>query len=101
MHRVQILLPLRYEEGGAIPRQVLGCVREELTERFGGVTAYSRAPAQGWWRNASRTKRDDLVVLEVMAKRLDAKWWRRYRRHLEKVLRQEALVIRAHSIRLL
>ena len=101
MHRIQLLLPLRYEKGGAIPRQVLGRVREELTERFGGVTAYSRAPAQGCWRNAGRTKRDDLVVVEVMAKRLNARWWRRYRRHLEKVLRQEALVIRSHSIRLL
>lgn len=76
MHRVQLLLPLCYDDGGAIPRRTLAEVRRELTERFGGVTAW-RAPAQGWWRRGERTRRDDIVVVEVMVARVDAPWWRR------------------------
>jgi hypothetical protein len=99
VHRVQLLLPLSYDDGGAIPRRTLAEVRRELTERFGGVTAYGRAPAQGWWRRGERTRRDDIVVVEVMVARVDASWWRRYRRRLERTLRQRELVIRSHRVR--
>jgi hypothetical protein len=101
MHRVQLLLPLRYDDGGAIPRRALAEIRRELTHRFGGVTAYGRAPAQGWWRSGARTKRDEIIVVEVMVERLDARWWQRYRRRLERTLRQRALVVRSRPVRLL
>ena len=93
MHLVQILLPLVGE------REVFDEVMHELTERFGGVTAYTRAPAAGLWKNAAdSTERDDIIVVEVMVEELDKPWWARYRRDLEKRLRQKELIVRAHAI---
>ena len=88
MHLVQLLLP-RYDAG----------VARELTERFGGMTAYARAPAKGEWKPApGETVRDDIVVYEVMVEALDRAWWAAYRGELEQRFRQEELVVRAHPI---
>jgi hypothetical protein len=93
MHLVQLLLPIVAE------RDVFDEVMHELTERYGGVTAYTRAPAAGRWKNPSAsTERDDIVVIEVMVEELDKPWWARYRKKLEKRLRQKQLVVRAHQI---
>ena len=102
MHLVQILLPLYDNDGQPIARERYAQVRRELTGRFGGLTAFTRAPAEGLWQeNGKATVRDDIVVFEVMAAELDKAWWRRYRQELEARFRQEVVVIRAQSIRLL
>ena len=100
MTLVQILLPL-YDKGGArFPQSRYEEVAKELTERFGGLTAYVRAPAAGLWQEGNgRTQRDDIVVYEVMADRLDARWWADYRRDLERRFAQDELVIRAQEMR--
>ena len=93
MHLVQLLLPVVDE------RAIFDEVMHELTERFGGVTAYSRAPAAGVWKNpAASHERDDIVVVEVMVDELDKPWWARYRRELGRRLKQRELVVRAHAI---
>ena len=99
IHLVQLLLPL-YDNGGrAFPGEHYAAVRDELTERFGGLTAYTRAPAQGLWQEASGpTRRDDIVVYEVMTDTLDREWWRAYRRTLERRFAQEELVIRSQAV---
>ena len=96
-HLVTILLPVFDPEGRAFPPQLLGRVKQELTDRFGGLTAYARAPAQGLWRDEGKTERDDIVVLEVMTRNLDRDWWAAYRRELEARFRQDAVVVRAHA----
>jgi hypothetical protein len=100
-HLVQILLPLYDNDGAAQPAAHFAAVRRELTERFGGFTAFTRAPAEGAWKEGGEVARDDIVVVEVMAEALDETWWRDYRRGLEARFRQEAIVIRAQAIRLL
>ena len=93
MHLVQLLLPLG-QKHRAYER-----VFRELTERYGGMTAYSRAPAEGLWKKRrGSTVRDDIVVVEVMVKRLERRWWSGYRRTLERRFRQEALVVRAQRV---
>jgi hypothetical protein len=67
-------------------------VRAKLTGMFGGLTAYTRAPAEGLWASGSAVKRDDIVVVEVMVDSLDPKWWEAYRRELEQLFRQEQIV---------
>jgi hypothetical protein len=101
VHLIQILLPLYDNDGAALPRALLDGVRKELAERFGGLTAFTRAPAEGHWRDAGETRRDDIVVFEVMAERLERDWWRGYRRELESRFRQEEIVIRAQEIEIL
>jgi hypothetical protein len=101
MHLVQLLLPLYDNEGKPFGEASFGKVRQELAERFGGLTAYTRAPAQGLWKDAGATKRDDIVVFEVMVKDLDVAWWRAYRAVLEKAFRQDEIVIRVQPVSLI
>jgi hypothetical protein len=93
MHLVQLLLPVVQKQ-----KDYEG-VMHELTVRFGGVTAYSRAPAAGLWKNAAdATERDDIIVVEVMVKDLDRAWWAQYRSELEQRLRQKEIVVRAQPM---
>jgi hypothetical protein len=100
-HLIQILLPLYDNDGHAFGEELFGKVRRELTERFGGLTAFTRAPAQGLWNDEGKTKHDEIVVFEVMAKHLDAAWWRDYRSALEREFRQYTIVIRAQPVTML
>lgn len=99
MHLVQLLLPLRDNEGNPFPREMLGDVRHTLTERFGGVTAHLRAPAAGAWKDdEGDVARDDVVIVEVMDEDVDRAWWSDYRRTLESRFRQDEIVIRATAV---
>jgi hypothetical protein len=98
-HLVQILLPLKDNQGRKYPSSFFSEIQEALTERFGGVTAYGRVPAQGIWARGARRLRDDIVVIEVMTPVLDAAWWQGFRRRLERTMRQEQVVIRAQSMK--
>ena len=102
MHVVQILLPMHDNGQEPFPPEVYRRVREELSERFGGLTVYTRAPAEGFWRlNENHTSLDDIVIFEVMAEELEEDWWREYRRDLEARFRQQHLVVRAQQTQLL
>ena len=99
MFLVQVLLPLYDNSGRKFPQDEFGAVRRELTERFGGATAYTRAPAEGTWEGADgRVHHDDVIVVEVMTETLDRPWWSRYRKELSDRFRQEELVVRATSL---
>lgn len=100
MHLVQLLLPLRDGAGRPFPASHYAELRATLTERFGGLTAYTRAPAEGLWApEGEPPARDDVVVYEVMVDALDAAWWRALRASLEARFEQDELVVRAHPIR--
>ena len=98
MHLVQILLPLYDNDGRRFPSSHFAALREELTERFGGLTSYSRAPAEGLWEDGSGTQRDDIVVYEVMTDTLDREWWADLRDQLTRRFAQDELVVRALRI---
>lgn len=101
MHLIQILLPLYDNLGKPIPMAHHRKVKEELTGRFRGLTAYNRAPAEGLWAKGRKTQRDEIIVYEVMARSRQASWWRSFRKRLEKLFQQESVVIRAQEIALL
>jgi hypothetical protein len=93
---IQILLPRYDNEGQAFGREPFAETRQELLDRFGGLTAFLRAPASGLWKADDGTiSRDDIVMMEVMAADLDRGWWRDYRRRLEARFRQDEIVVRA------
>lgn len=92
---IQLLLPLRL---GAREddRIFLNNLREDLTRRFGGVTAYTRAPAVGDWKDgADVIERDEIVIVEVMVEELEARWWGELKERIRLELDQEELIIRA------
>ena len=96
MYLVQILLPVRDNDGNAFPAELYEDVRSDMTEHFGGVTAYLRAPAHGVFESdGGEVMRDDIVIVEVMCDALDRSYWATYRTHLTELFAQEALVVRA------
>jgi len=104
MHKylIQILLPLRDNAGKRQKKALLAAVAQELTDRFGGLTAYTRAPAKGLWKQKnSQVDQDEIVIYEVMADKLHLSWWRRYRPRLESRFKQKEILVRAEKIRTL
>ena len=95
MHLVQLLLPLYGQDGERLGQALFSSVRQELVGRFGGLTAYSRAPAKGLWADGGGVDHDEIVVYEVMVETLDRAWWSGYRADLAKRFRQKELVVRA------
>jgi hypothetical protein len=95
MHLAELLLPLNDNGGRPLGPEKYTAVREHLIERFGGVTAFTRSPAQDTTTDKGKTVHDEIVVFEVMTETLDASWWGRYRRQLEGEFRQDEVVVRA------
>lgn len=98
MYLVEIFLPTFDNAGNRFPKDAFDRVREELTDRFGGVTAFLRSPAIGLWQdNSGAIHQDEIAVFEVMADKLDRIWWHEYRLQLEERFRQDEIVIRARE----
>lgn len=98
MKLVQILLPLSDNDGRRYDDEIFKNLQHTLTERFGGLTAYSRAPAEGLWTSGGTPMKDDIVVVEVMTEEFDRGWWKTLKTQLEATLRQEEIVIRAQPL---
>jgi hypothetical protein len=93
---VQLLLPVADNAGVRFPDDTWTALRAILLETFGGLTAYSRAPAHGVWASPSgKRESDDVFIVEVMCEDLDEAWWRSLQTQLETLLRQECVVVRA------
>ena len=101
MYLVQILLPLSDNAGRPFDGAAYRHVRKELSDRFGGVTSFTRAPAQGVWKEGGHVNRDDIVVFEVMARDIDRSWWEHYRAALEQRFEQETILVRAIRVEML
>lgn len=98
MHLIEILLPLNDNDGNPFNPAKFERVRDTLTHAFGGLTSFTRAPAEGLNKNQEETQSDDIIVLEVMAEELDRGWWSDYRKKLEREFAQDEIVIRASEI---
>jgi hypothetical protein len=101
MYLVQILLPLSDNDGRPFAKEIFERLQQELSARFGGLTAYSRAPAKGLWAAGPGRREDDIVIVEVMTEKLERDWWEQFRCRVERLLRQEELIIRANPTELL
>lgn len=102
MHLIEILLPLSDNDGKPFAADLYNRVRDELVEHFGGVTAFTRSPAEGLTKEGGgEPDRDEIVILEVMADWLDRGWWRGYRTELERRFQQDEIVVRAREVELL
>jgi hypothetical protein len=98
---VHILRPLYDNAGRRYGRELFEAVARELTERFGGLTAHTRAPAEGLWKDGeAHNNRDDIAIYEVMAEHLDEPWWQHYRQRPEERFAQQHVLIRAFDVRL-
>lgn len=99
MYQIQLLLPLYDNEGQNFARAEFARVRDELAERFGGVTAHTRSPAEGVWKDEEgEVARDNVVAFEVLTETLERGWWAGYRDALAARFRQQELMITATRV---
>ena len=98
MHVIEILLPLRDNEGRPFGQELYGEVRRELVGRFGGLTAFTRSPAEGLWDEGGGTDHDEIVIFEVMTDTLERGWWADYRAQLEERFAQDVILIRSSEV---
>ena len=64
--RFELLLPLRFNDGGAIPDEVIGATLLELRVQFGAVSCESQTIC-GVWEHGGEVYRDDLLRVFVDA----------------------------------
>ena len=95
MYLIQILLPTTDPSASG---PVLAALNRALANKFGGVTAYTQAPAKGNWITGSMEERDDITIIEAMADNLDRAWWKLLRKRLERDLKQKEIVIRCQPM---
>jgi hypothetical protein len=99
MYLIHLLLPLHDNNKQKFPSAYFDRVRAELTDRFGGVTAFLRSPAVGLWKEDNEeVSRDEVVMFEVMSAELDRSWWSDYRTELQERFQQEELLVWAESV---
>lgn len=98
MYLIEIFLPLRDNAGARFDQALYGRVRQELVDRFGGLTAFSRVPAEGLWAEQGEAAADEIVIFEVMADALERDWWAGYREELEERFAQDVVLIRASEV---
>ena len=98
MFLIQILLPLYDNNGNSFPNDYYIAVKEELTQNFGGVTMFSRAPAVGVWKDADKNIHDEIIIFEVMLEEIQASYWKLYKQQLQKQFLQDTIIIRSSKI---
>ena len=93
---IQILLPRRSNTDPQARDATFADTRAELVERYDGVTAYLRSPAEGAWTDpAGHVERDEVVMIEVVTDTFERAWWRAYAETLARRFQQDAIHIRA------
>lgn len=91
---IQLLLPTRTSDGNAATQ--LETTRQELIERFAGLTAYLRSPAKGLWTAPDgEVEADDVVMVEVVTSEFDRAWWKDYAATLAARFKQQVIHVRA------
>ena len=99
---IQILVPIAGSaDSPSRSRTAFDDTRRELVERFGGITAYTRAPAEGVWTAPDGGRAlDSVVMVEVIARTFDRTWWRAYAAALARRFQQESIHVRALAVEL-
>jgi hypothetical protein len=64
LRRYEILLPLRFNDGQAVPDDLVADTMLELEQRFGAVSSETQT-IRGLWRHEGESFRDDLVRVFV------------------------------------
>ena len=101
MHLVKLYLPLNDPDGHALPSEMHDGVKQELTDKFGGVTMFSNTPTEGVWAHGAKLEFDQIIVFEVMTEVLSYQWWKDYRKSLESIFQQDQIIISTHAVDIL
>ncbi len=97
---VQLLLPIVNGKGEPFPENLYARLNAVLKSRFGGFTVYSRSPVSGIWKDdQGKTKKDELLVYEVLIHSADSAYWTWLKTKLEKEFSQQEIQVLLSRIR--
>jgi hypothetical protein len=94
-----VLLPLRFNDGRAVPDEWLADAVLELVNHF-GAASYETQKVEGHWRHGAVEYRDDLVRVFVNAPDSpdNRQWMREYKRRWKERLEQIDLWVVSYVI---
>jgi hypothetical protein len=99
MNLLQLFIPLTDNQGHQFDQSIFLDLRQQLTDRFGGVTIYSRGPVTGLWKEAeNQIIADQMIIYEVLTEQIDLPYWKQFKLHLEDLLQQEQILIRYFAV---
>ena len=102
MYQIELYLPLYNNDKKAFPTSHYESVKQNLSDKFGGITMYSRTPVIGLWKESQESiVKDDLVIYEIISEKLDESFWQEYKFMLQSLFQQEAIIIKSSKIKLL
>jgi hypothetical protein len=87
--RFEVLLPLRFNNGEAVPDDLIGETLLELERRFHSISSETQV-IHGVWENAGQTYRDELVrvFVDVADTVKNRKFFARYKQQLKERFQQ-------------
>ncbi|RFS17727.1 hypothetical protein [Emticicia sp. C21] len=102
MYQIEILLPLADNKDKPFKSEYFEQVQQHLTEKFGGLTAFTRTPAEGLWKQSkgSKATHDDIIIFEVLTPTIKKGWWQDYKEELKVIFRQEDIIIKVMKMEL-
>jgi hypothetical protein len=97
-----ILLPLTFNDGTRVGRDLILETRLELVAHFGGASFYPQV-VSGYWVGASQTFEDKLIEVRVVGRgtEADEAFIRSFKEALKVRFDQEEIFIRSYSIELI
>jgi len=104
IRRIEIFLPLDYNDGRPIEDSKFSHLENELLARFGGVTTIQRRfPLRGLWRSQSEVYHDRVVVITVMDFQVrtefeSIRYLERLKSRLKKKFAQLEVLITVHEL---
>lgn len=89
LRRYEFLLPRKFNDGQAVPDELISQTLSELEERFGAIS-WETQIIQGAWRQQGERFRDELfrVFADVEEKREHTDFFRSYKEQLKTRFRQ-------------
>lgn len=98
MRLIQLLVPLNDNDNNRFPKEVFIGIKEQLLDKFKGVTAFSQSPAEGLWNDGTDVQKDQIILYEIMTEDINKEWWESFVRDLEHNLKQEKILLRWSEI---
>jgi hypothetical protein len=97
-----ILLPLTFNDGTPVGRNLIRQTRIELVSHFGGASFYPQV-VSGYWVGASQTYKDKLIEVRVVGRgtEADEAFIRSFKETLKLRFDQEEIFIRSFTIELI
>jgi hypothetical protein len=97
--RFEILLPLRFNDGKAVPDDFIGDALVELRTKFGAVSSETQR-IEGQWQHAGQVYRDELmrIFVDVQDTQQNRDFFRLFRERIRVRFQQVAIWMTSHPI---